>query len=95
MITIKVGRNGQVVIPSVVRKRLGLEEGDRVAFVVDGDGKTVLEPVKKTLRELRGSVKVKPRDVEEVRLEVRQKKADVTKASLRDRAARAGHKGKA
>jgi AbrB family looped-hinge helix DNA binding protein len=95
MITVKVGRNGQVVIPSVVRKRLGLEEGDRVAFVVDGDGKTVLEPVKKTLRELRGSVKVKRRDIEKVRLEVRQKNVDATEASLKGSKARSKRKGKA
>lgn len=94
MITVKVGRNGQVVIPSLVRKRLGLEDGDRVAFVVDEDGKTVLEPVKKTLRELRGSVRVKSRDPEKVRLEVRQKKVDTVKASLKDRSARAKRTGK-
>jgi AbrB family looped-hinge helix DNA binding protein len=58
MITVKVGRNGQLVISSSVRKRLGLEEGHRVAFVVGADGKTVLEPVTKTLRELRGSLMV-------------------------------------
>ena len=28
---------GQVTIPAGVRKRLGLQPGDRVAFIVDGD----------------------------------------------------------
>jgi AbrB family looped-hinge helix DNA binding protein len=86
MITVKVGRNGQVVIPSSVRKRLGLEEGHRVAFVVDVDGKTVLEPVTQTLRALRGSVKVKVKDVEKVRLEVRKAKAKAKHAAKPARA---------
>lgn len=95
MISVKVGRNGQVVIPSQVRKRLGLEDGDRVAFVVDEDGKTVLEPVTKNLRELRGSVRVKPRDLGKVRFEVRKKNVEKITASLKDGKARAKRKGKA
>jgi antitoxin PrlF len=33
----KVTRKGQVTIPVQVRRRLGLREGDRVAFVEEGD----------------------------------------------------------
>lgn len=80
MLTVKVGRNGQVVIPSQVRKRLGLEDGDRVAFVMDANGKTVLEPVTKTLRELRGNVKVERKDIEKLKLEVRKKNVRATVA---------------
>jgi AbrB family looped-hinge helix DNA binding protein len=31
-------RKGQITIPLDVRKRLGLRPGDRVEFIVDGDG---------------------------------------------------------
>lgn len=33
----KVMAKGQVTIPADVRKALGVSEGDRVSFVVDGD----------------------------------------------------------
>lgn len=33
----KVMARGQVTIPADVRKALGVSEGDRVSFVVDGD----------------------------------------------------------
>lgn len=36
---------GQVTIPQRIRERLGLKEGDRVAFVVE-NGVTTLEPVR-------------------------------------------------
>jgi hypothetical protein len=53
---------------------------------MDGDGKTVLEPVTQTLRALRGSVKVKVKDVEKVRLEVRKAKAKAKHAAKPARA---------
>ena len=36
---------GQVTIPQEIRQRLGLKEGDKVIFVVEG-GVTVLKPVR-------------------------------------------------
>jgi antitoxin PrlF len=38
-----ISSKGQVTVPLAIRKRLGLKEGDRVEFVVEGD-KTVLRP---------------------------------------------------
>jgi AbrB family looped-hinge helix DNA binding protein len=40
-----VGERGQVVIPAVVRRRLGIEEGDRLSLVVDERGRIVMERV--------------------------------------------------
>jgi antitoxin PrlF len=36
---------GQLTIPQEIRKRLGLETGDRVEFVVEG-GRTVIRPAR-------------------------------------------------
>lgn len=36
-ITARLTSKGQVTIPNAVRKALGLEDGDRVVFRVDGD----------------------------------------------------------
>ncbi|MBT9329981.1 AbrB/MazE/SpoVT family DNA-binding domain-containing protein [Paracidobacterium acidisoli] len=42
-LTSSVSSKGQVTIPQEVRVRLGLKEGDRVEFVVEG-GQTILRP---------------------------------------------------
>jgi antitoxin PrlF len=39
-----ISSKGQVTVPREIRKRLGLEPGDRVEFVVEKD-RTVLRPV--------------------------------------------------
>jgi antitoxin PrlF len=36
---------GQLTVPQEIRKRLGLEAGDRVEFVVE-EGRTVIRPVR-------------------------------------------------
>jgi antitoxin PrlF len=40
-----ISSKGQVTVPQEVRIRLGLKEGDRVEFVVEG-GKTTMRPVR-------------------------------------------------
>jgi len=40
-----ISRKGQVTVPQEIRIRLGLKEGDRVEFVVEG-GKTVIRPIR-------------------------------------------------
>lgn len=56
MRTSAVTRKGQVTIPVTVRKRLGLRQGDRVAFV-DEDDQIVLKPVQNDVRAAFGLVK--------------------------------------
>ncbi len=64
---VRIGRRGQVTLPQAVRRRLGLQEGDRVAFVPFGD-RFLLHPVGKTLLDLRGSVPVEgPQDLDALR----------------------------
>ena len=40
-----ISSKGQVTIPQEVRKRLGLEPGDRVEFVVE-EGRTIVRPAR-------------------------------------------------
>ena len=60
-----ITRGGQVTLPAKVRRKLGLEPGDRVVFRIEGD--TVLvEPPKFTLETAFASIKLgRPiRDIE-------------------------------
>jgi AbrB family looped-hinge helix DNA binding protein len=70
MYTAKVGKRGQVTIPIAIRRRLGLEEGDRVAVVPQGE-QILLQPLTRTLLDLRGSVPVsEAQDFEAIRRQV-------------------------
>jgi AbrB family looped-hinge helix DNA binding protein len=40
-----ISSKGQVTVPQEIRMRLGLKEGDRVEFVVEG-GNTVIRPLR-------------------------------------------------
>lgn len=40
--TSRLTRKGQVTIPAEVRRKLGLKQGDKVAFVQEGDTVTVV-----------------------------------------------------
>jgi AbrB family looped-hinge helix DNA binding protein len=40
-----ISSKGQITVPQEIRKRLGLEPGDRVEFVVE-EGRTVMRPVR-------------------------------------------------
>jgi len=77
MITSLVGRRGQLTIPRDIRRQLGLQEGDRVAFISQGD-QVVLIPLRQSLLDLRGTVPVQgEQDFEAVRkasLEARARK---------------------
>jgi AbrB family looped-hinge helix DNA binding protein len=57
MIVGTVGRRGQITLPKAIRTWLDLQEGDRVVFARRGD-EVVIQPLTRTLAELRGSVLV-------------------------------------
>jgi AbrB family looped-hinge helix DNA binding protein len=66
----KVGRRGQISIPRLIRQELNLQEGDRLAFVRHGD-EVVLQPLKTTLSDFRGSIPVsEPQDFDAIRQQV-------------------------
>jgi AbrB family looped-hinge helix DNA binding protein len=67
MITIKLGRRGQVTLPSAIRRKVGLQEGDHIAVLTQGD-QLILRPITHTLLDLRGSVPVSaPQDFDTIR----------------------------
>jgi antitoxin PrlF len=45
---------GQITIPKEVRDHLGVETGDRLSFVVQGDGTVIVKPLTRHVRELGG-----------------------------------------
>lgn len=70
MVTIKVGRRGQITIPREVRRALGLKEGDTIALIPQ-EGQAILRPITETLFDLRGSVSVSgAQDFEAIRKQV-------------------------
>jgi len=70
MITIKIGNRGQITIPRDIRRQMGLNAGDGIALVADGD-RMILRPVQQTLLDLRGSVAVsEPQDFDSIRKQV-------------------------
>jgi antitoxin PrlF len=55
-IVASITRKGQVTIPAEVRRHLGVAAPDKIAFVVEEEGKVALRPATLTLRALRGIV---------------------------------------
>ena len=52
-----VTRRGQISIPAAVRRHLGVNTPDKVAFVVDEDGTVTMRPVLATMTSLRGTLR--------------------------------------
>ncbi len=76
MITVTVGKRGQITLPSSVRQQAGIHDGDRVAISLEGD-RIVMLPLGKTLLDLRGSVTVSgPQDFAQIRQQVLRQRAD-------------------
>lgn len=76
MITIRIGRRGQITIPREIRRQLGIQEGDTIALIPEGD-QAILRPVTKTLLDLRGSVEVSgPQDFAKIRQQVISSRSD-------------------
>jgi len=70
----KLTSKGQTTIPKEIREYLGLRPGDRVLFLRRGQ-KIVLQALKQTLLDLRGSVMArgKPEDFKAVRQKVKHR----------------------
>ena len=75
MIASTIGRRGQVIIPLSIRRSLNLKEGDRIAFIRQGD-EIILQPLTHTLLDLRGSVPIaEPHSFAAIREQVVQEHA--------------------
>ncbi len=66
---------GQVTVPKAIRDRLGLHEGDRVAFRVTSAGEVVVEAATLDLRDLRGVLRSPGRRVSVEEMEEAVRKA--------------------
>ena len=70
-----ISSKGQVTIPLSVRKKLGLDVGDRVDFVDLGNGRVGIMPAAEDIRALKGAVRrpAKPVSVASMRQAVRKR----------------------
>jgi AbrB family looped-hinge helix DNA binding protein len=59
----KVSTRGRLVIPAMLRNRLGIKSGTLVAMTLQ-DGALIVEPVSSIIRKLRGSLKDGPAALE-------------------------------
>ncbi|MBM3151608.1 MAG: AbrB/MazE/SpoVT family DNA-binding domain-containing protein [Chloroflexi bacterium] len=75
MLYTRIGRRGQITLPREVRRRINVQEGDRIVFVLDS-GQVTIKPVPRSLLDLRGSVKVDgEQDFDAIRKEVTARRA--------------------
>jgi AbrB family looped-hinge helix DNA binding protein len=66
-------RKGQVTVPAPIRQALGLKEGDRVAFILEGDQPRLVprgSVVARTAGALKGSGPTRPLTAEDERAAV-------------------------
>jgi len=71
-----VGERGTVTIPAEIRKKINLQKGDKVAFMLSED-LVIIQPVHKTLLDFYGSVKVSgPQDFDAIRKQVLAARAE-------------------
>lgn len=67
MPSLRIGRRGQITIPSALRRELQLEEGGHLSVMIR-EGEMILRPVGRSIFALRGSVPVDgPQDLEAIR----------------------------
>jgi AbrB family looped-hinge helix DNA binding protein len=68
---------GQVTIPAEVRRRMGIDTGDRIEFVEVEGGGFVIKPAVDDVRSLKGLLKKpdKPISVEEMDAAIRRRAA--------------------
>ncbi|NLR32618.1 AbrB/MazE/SpoVT family DNA-binding domain-containing protein [Levilactobacillus tujiorum] len=67
--TVKVSSKGQVVIPSVFRKKMGISSGDQLGVTLTDDGQLVLEKLPSSLdwKELIAGIPVEQVDIDDKR----------------------------
>lgn len=83
-ITTTITQRGQVTIPAEVRRMLGVQPRDKVAFTIEGN-EVRLAPAAFTLESAYGSVKSsrRPEDFERLSQAAKQAKAEETTRKLR------------
>lgn len=75
MLSTRVGRRGQIVLPKEVRQKIRVAEGDQIAFIIDGE-QVLIKPITQTLLTMRGRVAVSGKqDFDSVRKQVKTRRA--------------------
>lgn len=75
MLSTRVGRRGQIVLPKEVRMKIRVAEGDQIAFIIDGE-QVIIMPITQTLLDMRGRVRVSgSQDFDSIRKQVKTKRA--------------------
>lgn len=54
---LQIGDRGRIILPSELRKRLGLKEGDRILLTVEEDGSARLVSVRSQVENAKGMLK--------------------------------------
>lgn len=76
MLTVKIGRRGQITIPSTLRRYLGVKDGDMLALIPDGE-QAIIKPVTGSLLDIRGSVPVDGvQDFDSIRKQVQTERSE-------------------
>jgi len=57
MAAIRVGKQGRLVLPAEIRRKLDIKEGDRLAVMVDEEGRVVMESPGAALAKVRQKLK--------------------------------------
>ena len=69
------GRRGQITLPREVCRRIKVDEGDQIAFIIEGE-RVIIKPITQSLLDLHGSVNVSgEQDFDAIRKEVTAKRA--------------------
>ncbi|MDD2599082.1 MAG: AbrB/MazE/SpoVT family DNA-binding domain-containing protein [Kiritimatiellae bacterium] len=63
MVTATITSKGQVTIPKSIRASLRLATGDKVAFVIQSNGDTVLKPITRSVDDVFGRLHQKTSNV--------------------------------
>ena len=70
MVKVRVGKRGQITIPSQIRRQTGIKEGIQLALMVQGQ-QIVMRPITRTLLDLRGIIETPdPQDFAAIRRKV-------------------------
>ena len=84
MSTATITSKGQITLPKKIRDRLGVQEGDRIAFRESPDGAIVIEPETVDLLSLRGCLRPRVRGVSIEDMDAAVRRA-ASRRSARDR----------
>jgi antitoxin PrlF len=80
-----ISSKGQVTIPADVRRELGVEAADKVAFVLTDEGKVELRPARFTLDSILGSLEALPNETADLDQEIMEAVEEGTVQKMQQR----------